>query len=114
MASRAASAPRESGMRSMRRLIICLFLAALGSGLWAGLSNEKSLTLAPRNVVDEEITVVVATRDIAMAEAVTHDTVCYRKCPADKVPLGALTDIEAALARRANVRIMSGEILRDR
>lgn len=100
----------------MRAKSVLLLMLALGCGLIASIGITK--VMANRNAnsagdTGEMQTIFVALEDIPTGDLITAEVLRLEEWPADKVPAGALTDIEEVEGRRPKSKVYAGSVLLD-
>ena len=96
----------------MRGKSLALLILALGCGLVAsiGITQVMSKRNSQANIpTGETETVFVAMEDIGLGEPLTSLMLRLEQWPKDKVPSGALTNIEDVEGRRTKTRLYAGE-----
>lgn len=97
----------------MRPKSIILIIIALGCGLVASIGISQVLeqqTAAPVPQVEME-NIFVALEDIDINEPITPEMVKLEPWPADKIPEGAIRELEHVENRRPRSRLFTGEVI---
>lgn len=97
----------------MRPKSIILIIIALGCGLVASIGISQVLeqqTAAPVPQVEME-NIFVALEDIDINEPITPEMVKLEPWPADKIPEGAIRELENVESRRPRSRLFTGEVI---
>ena len=97
----------------MRPKSLILIVIALGCGLVASIGISQVLerkTAQPVPQVEME-NIFVAIEDIDINEPITPQMIKLEPWPADRIPEGAIRDLEAVEARRPRSRLFAGEVI---
>ncbi|PQO42612.1 Flp pilus assembly protein CpaB [Blastopirellula marina] len=97
----------------MRPKSIILIIIALGCGLVASIGISQVLeqqTAAPVPQVEME-NIFVALEDIDINEPITPEMIKLEPWPADKIPEGAIRELENVENRRPRSRLFTGEVI---
>lgn len=97
----------------MRPKSLVLIVIALGCGLVAsiGISQVLERQTAPAAPQVEMENIFVAIEDIDINEPITPQMIKLEPWPADKIPEGALRDLEGLENRRPRSRLFAGEVI---
>jgi pilus assembly protein CpaB len=96
----------------MRAKSMALLMLALGCGLVASIGSYQVLAkrnTEPVGIPGETAPVVVAVTDIPLGEPLSPEMMKLEPWPKDKVPPGAIANLEDVQGRRAKQRLYSGE-----
>lgn len=99
----------------MRGKSLILLLLALGCGLVAsvGITQVMSKRQTDNQTVAEMEKIVVAVKDLPMGDPINLEWVKLEDWPKDKVPMGAITQLEDVDKRRPKSRVFSGSPVLD-
>lgn len=95
----------------MRAKSLLLLLLALGCGLVASIGITQVISTKNSNQIPtngEMTTIFVALEDLPMGDMVTAESLKLEEWPSDKVPPGALTNMEDVEGRRPKSKIIAG------
>jgi pilus assembly protein CpaB len=94
----------------MRPKSLMLLLLALGCGLVASVGISQVMDRKPVQApVGETQDVLVTVQDVNYGTPLSAEVVKLEKWPKDKVPAGAVTDVEKIAGRRARGKLFKGE-----
>lgn len=99
----------------MRPKSILLLGLALGCGLVAsiGISQVMEQRRTVETVLPETEAILVALKDINLAEPITADVLKLEEWPKDKITPDALRNLDEVVGRRTRTKIYAGEPLRE-
>lgn len=99
----------------MRGKSLILLLLALGCGLVAsvGITQVMAKRTTDNQAVAEMEKIVVAVKDLPMGDPINLEWVKLEDWPKDKVPVGAITQLEDVDKRRPKSRVFSGSPVLD-
>ncbi len=99
----------------MRAKSVMLLMLALGCGLVASIGITQ--VMAKRNSgsgkAGETQAIFVALEDIPMGDLVTAESIKLEEWPMDKVPEGAMTNLEQIEGRRPKAKVWAGTVILD-
>ncbi|MFO0899034.1 MAG: Flp pilus assembly protein CpaB [Pirellulales bacterium] len=94
----------------MRPKSLMLLVLALGCGLVASVGISQVMDRKPVQApVGETQDVLVTVQDVTYGTPLTAEAVKLEKWPKDKVPAGALADVQKVTGRRARGKLFKGE-----
>ncbi len=99
----------------MRPKSLLLLALALGSGLVAsiGISQVMDKNRQPNGLQGETAPIYVALHNINLGDPIDASMVSLQEWPKDRIPVGALTQLENVEGRRPRANIFAGEPILD-
>ncbi len=96
----------------MRAKSMALLMLALGCGLVASIGITQVMAkrnLEPSGPVADTLPIIVADKEIPLGESLSASMLKQEPWPKDRIPQGAMSNIEDVEGRRIRQRIFKGE-----